>query len=133
MAERGCRVVADTCVFWVAMRGEAPLRDIADCVIRVSCLTHAVAYDMGLSGEEELLEWARARVGPPRGPRVSALKAVLGRYGRRVREIGAADVMIALTARELDALLATCDWRLAQFYMSLTGKRPVFIPAAVRA
>ncbi len=127
-ARRSCEVVADTCVIWVAARGREPLRSIARCILEHACLTYAVLYDIEASGREWLRRQAMEMLGQPEGPRVRELERRLGRYGRWVREIGPADVMIALSAIELDAILATCDLRLFQFYSDQTGRRPIFIP-----
>ena len=60
------------------------------------------------------------------------LEAKLGRYSKWVKRLGPVDVMIALTAKEMNAILATCDWRLAKLYSDLTGHKPIFIPVKVK-
>ncbi|WP_338252189.1 hypothetical protein [Pyrodictium abyssi] len=55
----------------------------------------------------------------------------VGRYGATVRKLGLADVLIALAAREVGAVLATGDWGQARFYINIAGAdRPpvIYIP-----
>ena len=133
-----CRILLDTSLLWAGARGSGPARAIVECIIslqRSGCKVYwsrVSVYELRLKDAPArgVLEWARGRLGNPQGPRVSRLEAMLGRYHRWVRRIGAADVMMALAARELGAVLATSDPGLARFYEDLTGSKPIFIPVA---
>jgi predicted nucleic acid-binding protein len=54
-------------------------------------------------------------------------RAAAYRY-KAVKQLGANDVLIALAAKRLGATLATGDWPQARFYMSLAGRKPLYIP-----
>ena len=49
--------------------------------------------------------------------------AARGRYGRAIRSLGVIDVLIAVRAREANAVLVTTDWGLARFYISIASGR----------
>ena len=53
--------------------------------------------------------------------------AVAFRY-KAARKIGVSDVLIAVAAERLGAVLAMGDCPQAKFYMDLTGSKPIYLP-----
>ena len=132
-----CKLLLDSEVLWAGARGGERVKTLVNCIVGLrgkGCSVYwspANRYDLELEGSREALqviEWALRTLGQPTGPRVSELKARLGRYHRWKERIGEADVMIVLTARDGGAILVTGDPGQARFYEDLTGRKPLFIP-----
>jgi len=125
-----CDIVIDTSIVWAVAEHKA--QKAVRRFFGVLRETHAVCYTEYTLFELEILGYTGFRVrsilnsiAEPR--RAGIDRAVAYRY-KATKKIGANDVLIALSARKLEAVLATGDWPQAKFYMNQTGKKPIYIP-----
>lgn len=127
---RACDILLDTSVIWAATdhpaqrairRFFALLRDTYTvCYTEHSLVELAVTGYTGFRVRSILNSLAR--------PIITGIEPGVAYRYKIVRRIGVNDVLIALSARQTGAILATGDWPQVTFYMSLTGRRPIYLP-----
>ena len=130
MAQRRCDVVIDTSIAWAAAAHKAQkairrffagLRE----KYRV-CYTEHVRVELSLTGFTGFR--VRSILSSIAEPVTTGIEPVEAFRYKAARKIGVSDVLIAVAAERLGAVLATGDWPQAKFYMDLTGGKPIYLP-----
>ena len=135
-----CKVLLDTSLAWVMARGPrhlaAALHAFFDEIRRGGCdvfYSEAILLDLRHEQSEVrdgILALVRT-LARPAPVRIKVLLMRAGRYDKAVRRLGLADVLIALSSKEIGAVLATGDWGQARFYASIAGAKPppvIYVP-----
>ncbi len=132
-ARRSCDIVIDTSIAWaMAVHPREPvqraLRRFLAALneVHTVCYTEYTLFELRVTGFEGFR--LRSILNSVAVLRVVGIDRARAYRFRRTRRLGVNDILIALAARELEAILATGDWPQASLYMDLTGRRPIYIP-----
>ena len=130
---RACDILLDTSVIWAA--AEHPAQRAIRRFFALLRDTYTVCYT-----EHSLVELAvtgytgfriRSILNSMARPITTGIEPDTAYRYKIVKRMGVNDVLIALSARQTGAILATGDWPQASFYMDLTGRRPIYLPLKV--
>ena len=128
--KKTCKILIDTSIAWAVAehRIQKALRSFFGQLkekIKV-CYTEYTLFEMrttGFSGfrAKSILNSIATLV-------VTDMRIETAYRYKAVKRMGVNDVLIVLAAKKLGAILATGDWPQARFYMSQTGRKPIYIP-----
>lgn len=126
-----CDIVLDTSIAWAMVDSplERPIRaftgNLASTGRRI-CYTEHVLFEFATVGYTGFR--VRSILSSMASCIHTGLTPLTARRYKAYGRLGANDILIAVSARNLNSILFTGDWSMAKFYMDLTGKKPIFIP-----
>ena len=133
MTSRRCTAYLDTSILWLATHLSHPASHMARAMLyRIPCtLVYTELYlELDLRSQSIPKQHARrilnlaADVARPLTPLGRKAELVArGRYGKTIRSLGVIDVLIAVRAKTVGAILVTADWAQARFYINIAEAR----------